>query len=267
MQSLPVLVIEHEEECPPGRLVTWAGQAHTDLDIRRCHAGDQVPTHLSEHSGYIVLGGAMSAHDDLHYPWLKDTKHLIVQAVAHAIPFLGICLGHQLAALALGGQVSAHPQGPRRGIHPIALTPAAADDPLSQTLHQGTQLLHWNKDTVTDAPEHTVVLAIDDTGQIQIARYRDTAWGVQGHPEADGSVVERWGRDEEQPPVEGLPTPEEVTRAAQHHDHELAADWAPFAARFFALTQDEHRPQRVVFPRTPSTPRRSPAGISRIARH
>ncbi|GAB78159.1 GMP synthase (glutamine-hydrolysing) [Austwickia chelonae] len=266
MQSLPVLVIEHEEECPPGRLITWAGEAHTDLDIRRCHAGDQVPTHLSEHSGYIVLGGAMSAHDDLHYPWLVGTKHLIAQAVAHAVPFLGICLGHQLAALALGGQVAPHPQGPRRGVRPVSLTAAAADDPLSQTLHRGTQLLHWNSDTVTDAPEHTVVLATDDTGHIQIARYRDTAWGVQGHPEADDTVVRRWGHDE-QPTAEGLPTPAEITREAHEHDRELAAHWAPFAARFFALTQDEHRSQRVVLPHPPSAPQHPPTGISRIARH
>ncbi len=104
MPNLPVLVVQHEEACPPGRLLRWAAEAGVSLDVRECHRGNALPASLRDHGGLIVLGGQRGVYDDVRHPWLVPAKSLVVQSVLHEVPFLGVSLGHQLAGLALGGR-------------------------------------------------------------------------------------------------------------------------------------------------------------------
>ncbi|MGH3509083.1 MAG: type 1 glutamine amidotransferase, partial [Nocardioidaceae bacterium] len=106
-----ILVIEHEEQCPPGWLGEWLVEAGASLDVRRAYAGQPLPNRLTHHDGLVVLGGSMGANDDAKHGWLTATKQLLRQAVADDVPTLGVCLGHQLLAAALGGTVGPNPNG------------------------------------------------------------------------------------------------------------------------------------------------------------
>ena len=89
-----VLVVQHQDDCPPALVGDWLTEAGADLDVRRPYAGDALPTDLTGHHAFVVLGGSMGAHDDDAHPWLSATKELIRDAVSRETPTLGICLGH-----------------------------------------------------------------------------------------------------------------------------------------------------------------------------
>ena len=93
MSTLPLLVVEHEAQCPPGWMGEWLREAGAEIDVRRPYAGDVLPGDLAGHSGMLVLGGEMGAYDDADHAWLADVKRLASAAVHDGTPVLGICLG------------------------------------------------------------------------------------------------------------------------------------------------------------------------------
>ena len=231
------LVVQHEEACPPGLMQDWADRSGVTLDVRACHRGDPLPVSLVEHSGVILLGGEMGAYDDARFPWLTAAKSLVIQSVIQSVPFLGLCLGHQLAAVALGGRVAANPHGPRRGIFEVGLLPAAAIDPVVSALPAEAPLLHWNNDIVSTVPGGATVRARDDQGHVQILQFAQHAWGIQGHPEVDDEIVARWGRSPSSTSPSEQDAPGETLAAVRARQDELRRTWWPVAERFFEATK------------------------------
>jgi len=199
VSTSPLLVVEHEKDCPPGWMGEWLEDAGVVLDVRRPYAGDALPEDLTGHAGLLVLGGDMGADDDATHPWLTRVKVLIRSAADTRVPTLGICLGHQLCAVALGGVVIPNPHGRQVGVLDVGWTEAAARDRLVAGLPRPAGGVQWNSDIVVDVPEGTVSLASTPTGELQAARFAPTVWGVQWHPEVGEEILELWaehGRDD-----------------------------------------------------------------------
>jgi GMP synthase (glutamine-hydrolysing) len=233
-----VLVVQHEDGAPAG----WFGErleaAGLRLDVRRPYAGDELAS--DSHAGLLVLGGAMDSWDDVATPWLPDVRRLVREAAASGLPVLGICLGHQLAALALGGEVARHPAGATVGVRPVGWGPEAAHDPLTASSFRASSVAHWNSDVVTRVPADAVVLACTADGGVQAARLAPTVWGVQCHPEVDAAIVRTWV-DEELPRVPDEPGRESLARLVgemEQREHELRAQWEPLADSFARLVRD-----------------------------
>ncbi len=230
-----VLVVEHEPGAPAGLLGTWLVEAGAELDVRRPHVGEPLPTDLAGHDALLVLGGSMGAHDDADHDWLTPTKDLLVGAARDGVPSLGICLGHQLAAVALGGRSDPDQVDRQLGLLDIGWTPEAADDVLlgglSGTARRG---LHWNGDLVSPAPPGTVVLARSEGGHLQAARFAPTVWGVQWHPEVDETIVATWAAEEPDPDV-ATRSRRLLAEVAAARD-ELERSWRPLAAALLDLT-------------------------------
>lgn len=188
-----VLVVQHEEDCPVGMIEPWLLRAGLLVDVLPAHEGRAVPVSLGDHVGLIVLGGQMGAEDDAEHRWLLPTKALLTATVAAGLPFLGVCLGHQLAAVALGGQVRRNPGGPTHRLMAFRPTEAGRADELTLALAAGSAVLHWNGDVVTELPVGAEALAVAPDGTVQAARFGRRAWGVQFHPEVDTGIVSRWG--------------------------------------------------------------------------
>lgn len=123
----------------------------------------------------VVLGGSMSCQDDAEAPWLAPTRQLISRTVRAGTPFLGICLGHQLATVALGGQVCTSDHF-CLGAAEMHLTPEGKKDPLL-SVYDGHRGIHFNNDVAVVLPEDAVLLARDPTGQIEAVRFAERAWG------------------------------------------------------------------------------------------
>ena len=94
----------------------WLHEEGCAVDVRRPYRGDELPERLDDHRSMVVLGGSMDAYSDERNPWLPQVKHLVRVAAESRVPTLGICLGHQLAAVALGGAVQANPRGQQIGV-------------------------------------------------------------------------------------------------------------------------------------------------------
>lgn len=171
----------------PGHIGWWALQNGIKLARTQLHQAKGLPD-LDDVDGLVVLGGPMSVHDEDAHPWLADEKALISEAIEAGIPTLGVCLGAQLIAEVLGGEVIPADQA-EIGWAPIQTTDAAADHPLSQQLVDGQEVLHWHAETV-ELPPEAVHLATSQACEHQAFAYEDHVLGLQFHLEMDQADVQ-----------------------------------------------------------------------------
>lgn len=202
-------VVQHEDACPLGLFEGWLREAGTDLTVARPYRDEPLPS-LAGVDGLIVLGGSMSATDDVRAPWLPAVRDLLAAAVDASRPTLGICLGHQLLAVVCGGEVAPNPAGKQMGALPIGLLPAAGADRLLGPLTgpEPAVSIQWNDDVVVRLPPRAELLAATPEGVPQALRVGDAAWGVQFHPEVDAAIVTAWAEEH------GPPTPAQVRALA-----------------------------------------------------
>jgi GMP synthase (glutamine-hydrolysing) len=224
-----ILVVQHEDDDPIHLMGGWLGDV--DLDIRRPFLGEQVPGSLDPYDAMVVMGGAMGANDDATSPWLTQVKELIRGAAAGGLPTLGICLGHQLAAVALGGEVRRNPAGRQFGLTDVGWEPDAHLDELFSTVATPRRGTHWNDDIVTRLPDGARLMARATTGEVQAARHAPTVWGVQWHPEVDEALFRGWLAGGDADPVLAESTLAALAAAAD----ELERAWRPLAVRFVDL--------------------------------
>lgn len=233
-----VLVVEHEADCPPALLGDWLAEAGATLHVWRPYQGEPLPD-LAAYDALLVLGGSMGAGDDDRHRWLGPTRDLVRQAADQGLPTLGTCLGHQLAAVALGGRVgrSARAEG-HVGLFAVGWQPDAAADPLLGPLGGAQRAVHWNYDLVTALPDGARVLARTPEGDVQAARLAPTVWGVQWHPEVDDRVLARWvDSDREEQERTGGPAADRTALLAEVATarSELTASWRPLARALVEL--------------------------------
>ena len=159
------------------RYVNFSRLTDTCPDVRRYH-------------GLVVLGGPMSANEFDRYPHLTAEIDAIRQAVDAGIPVLGICLGAQLIATALGGRIR---QNPVKEIGWFKVTPTAAggEDALFSNFNGDEMIFQWHGDTF-DLPEGACELARSATGAPQAFRYGTNVYALQFHLEVDAAMIERW---------------------------------------------------------------------------
>lgn len=239
MRAPRVLVVEHEEGAPVGWLGEWLLDEGLELDVRRPYAesGPDLPTDLGEHDALLVLGGGMDAWDDAAHPWLAPTRDLVRQAAASDVPTLGLCLGHQLAVLALDGEVGRNPAGATIAVMPVGWLDDAAADPLLGAVAGATRASHWNVDVATRLPGGSHVLARTPDDAPQAARLADTVWGVQCHPEASPDILARWAEDDGEPHrAAGVDVDGFLADAAESADT-LRESWRPLGRAFAELVR------------------------------
>ncbi|MFX0538322.1 type 1 glutamine amidotransferase [Ornithinimicrobium sp. Y1847] len=226
-----VLVVQPEGVCPVGMVGLWLAEAGVDCDVLAAEKGRALPAVLGDAAGLIVMGGRMGADDDVDHRWMVPTKALIIGTVAARAPFLGICLGHQLAASALGGEVRRNEHGPTVGLVPWSPSEEGRADELTEALAPGTPMFHHNNDVVTRLPARAVALAHTPDGHVQAARYGPRAWGVQFHPEVTPDVASGWGQGPED--TQSL----QAATALREREAELHRGWEPLARRFARIVR------------------------------
>ncbi len=182
-----VLFIQHGEQDHPGLFATVLRERGFALDIVQAGTGEAVPTDLNPWSGIAVGGGGMSAYETERYPFLRDEEVLIRSARAAGKPLLGMCLGAQLMAGALGGKVFPN-RAKEIGFYDIRFTPAAEDDPLWAGHTAPFQPVQWHGDTFS-LPPGAVLLASSDLTENQLFRLDEWSYGLQFHLEIDVPVL------------------------------------------------------------------------------
>ena len=138
----------------------------------------------------VVLGGPIGVYEEDDYPFLTEELRLVEDRLTAGRPTLGLCLGAQVLARALGARV--YPGGTKEiGWGPIALTEAGRGSPLRHLDPVETDVLHWHGDTF-DLPDDAMRLASTDLYENQAFRWGTAALALQFHPEVTADRLERW---------------------------------------------------------------------------
>lgn len=186
---MQVLVLQHIACEPPGVYEDVLRERGAHIHRVELDEGEPLPDWRG-FDAVIAMGGPMSVNDDDRLPWLRDEKALISAAVRADVPFFGACLGAQLLAASLGGQVFAGPK-PEVGILPVFLASAASTDPLFAGLPGEMLTFQWHGDTFT-LPAGSVLLAGSKAYPHQAFRWGKYAYGLQFHLEVSHEMAEEW---------------------------------------------------------------------------
>lgn len=192
-----ILVIQQAEHEDPGAFAETAGRLDVGLRVVRVWLGEPVPRNPGAHPAVLIMGGAMNVGEVERYPFLADEMKLVRQCVARRKPLLGICLGSQLIAAALGARVYAGPVK-EIGWHALTLTPEAQRDPLFEGFPSEQTVFQWHGQTF-DLPAGAMRLAGSAAFHNQAYRLGECAWGIQYHLETTAAHVRDWiehGTDE-----------------------------------------------------------------------
>jgi len=144
----------------------------------------------TEYDAILAMGGLQHVGEDEKYPYLVDVESMILKAVKQDIPYLGICLGGQLLAHALGAPVKKHSITPL-GFFEVYRTAMGKDDPLFHGLPESMQVFHWHEDTF-DIPQEAVQLACNAQTENQAFRFGHHAYGTQYHIEIIPEMIDLW---------------------------------------------------------------------------
>jgi GMP synthase (glutamine-hydrolysing) len=181
----PILIILHQEHSTPGRVGRAVAELGFELDVRRPRFGDPLPPTLRDHEGAIIFGGPMSANDGDDF--IRREIDWISVPLKEDKPFLGICLGAQMCARALGGRVFPHPAGQAEiGYYPIRPTPAG----LAVVDSWPDQVYEWHREGF-DLPDGAELLAEGDMFEVQAFRYQ-RSYALQFHPDVTHAMIHRW---------------------------------------------------------------------------
>lgn len=154
------------------------------------YEGDGFPRDTSDLEGLVLMGGPMSVNEVTEYPFLVPEIQLIEKVLSEGKPVLGVCLGSQLIAKALGAKVYKHTVR-EVGWHPIHLTKQGAADPCFQKIKTNTPVFHWHGETF-DLPKDAVHLAASARCENQAFRWGKNTYGLQFHVEVTPSIVREW---------------------------------------------------------------------------
>lgn len=184
------LVFQHVACEHPGIFRDFMRADGIAWDAVELDEGEAIPS-LDGYDALLVMGGPMDVWQEAEHPWLAAEKQAIREAVVERrLPYLGLCLGHQLLGAALGGEV-----GPGRrevGVLEVELTEEGRRDPLLAGLPPTLKALQWHSAEVKTLPQGAVLLASSPLCDIQALRY-ERAWGLQFHVEMTDTTVAEWG--------------------------------------------------------------------------
>lgn len=183
-----VIVLQHAGCEAPGLIAGAVESKGFEIKTVRGFDGEAVPVEMGAAAGLVIMGGPMGVRETDRFPFLRRELALIESALRNERPVLGVCLGSQLLASALGAGVKRGAQK-EIGWHNVRLTEEAAIDPLMRDLKMEFKAWHWHGD-VYDLPPGCVRLASSSLTSTQAIRYRSAAYGFLFHMEITRDILD-----------------------------------------------------------------------------
>lgn len=185
----PVLLVRNDRYESFGLAAPTLAWEQLDVVTADVTAGVPLPP-VRGLAGVVMFGGTTNVDDTDAHPHLATVREYTRDALEAGVPYLGICLGSQILARALGRKVVKSPVK-ECGFEPIRPTAEGKEDPLLSQYTDGDLVLQWHEDTY-ELPEDAVLLATSDAVAVQAYRVGDRAWGIQFHQEVDAWEFGMW---------------------------------------------------------------------------
>ena len=205
----------------------------------------------SAFDGLVVFGGPQGAYEQAKYPYLTKEIQLLREAVKAEQPILGICLGAQLLAAALGAKVSPNAQK-EIGWHPVMRESGADTDPMWDAFGQTETVFQWHGDTFA-LPKGATQLASSPLCEQQAFRFGRAAYGLQFHVEVTDAIVRAWlttpVNKAELAKLKGQVDPLTIRRQSPQHAGRMAELAQHMTTRFYQLMGDKPNARKVQSPR------------------
>jgi len=210
-----VWTIQHIECETPGTIADALKAAAISLQTVNAYKGEPIPKEMGAAAGLVIMGGPMGVYEEDRYPFLCEEIRLIEQAVKEDKAVLGVCLGSQLLAKALGARVT---KGKRKeiGWNPVSLTEGATKDRLWTGVEPSFTAYHWHGD-VFDLPRGAEPLASSALTSCQAFRYGDRAYGFLFHMEVTEKIIAQMVRTFSQELKEERLDGQGIVRAAKDY--------------------------------------------------
>ena len=194
---------------------------------------------LEAFQGLVIMGGPQSVCEQATYPYLTKELQLLRDILTRHLPILGVCLGAQLLAAALGATVTKNPDK-EIGWYPLMREPDADGDALFEPFGQTETVFQWHGDTFA-LPKGAVRLASSPLCHEQAFRYRDHVWGLQFHVEVTEAMIRAWMQTPvnkaELASLKGVIDPMAIRRQSPQHVERLKELANHVAATFARITQ------------------------------
>ena len=232
----PVLVIQHARVEQPGIIGDALASAGYPVQPILPFDGQTIPQDTDEVQGLVIMGGPMGVYERDRYPYLQHELQLIEKVLEARKPILGICLGSQLLAAALGGEVRRGGQK-ELGWHRVSLSNESKLDRLLAGIARAFVALHWHGDVFALA-RGAINLASSDLTACQSFRYSENAYGFLFHMETTAEIlrglVTTFEHELRQEGIDGS----QVIRAATEYLPKLQQTGRTVFARWAALLGD-----------------------------
>jgi len=207
-----ILVFQHIKREHPSLIAEYAAERGIELQVIALWEGKSIPD-LSAYDALLVLGGPMGAYEE--FPSKDAEVAAINDALQRKMPILGICLGSQLLAYALGARVYPFEQNGKKckeiGYYDVSLTDEGKKSPLFAGFPGEFRILQWHGDTF-ELPSGATLLATAPQCPNQAFSY-GTAYGLQFHMEATPGIVSEWIADDATWTHEGFAMDDEKVKA------------------------------------------------------
>ena len=188
---MKLLVLQHADVEHPGIFREFLAEDGHTYDAVELDEGEALPE-LDGYDGLWVMGGPMDVWQAETHPWLVAEKALIREAVeGRGLPFLGLCLGHQLLAVALGGACGPS-KVPEIGVMDVQLTEDGASGVFFDGVPEIFPALQWHSAEVTKLPVGAQVLATSPACAVQAMKWGPRAYSAQFHVEVEADTVANW---------------------------------------------------------------------------
>jgi len=182
---MKIFIFKHIHDEPAGHAEQWAIERGYDFSYHYWD-NNNVLTELPEFELLIIMGGLMGAYEEEIHSWLVIEKQLIREAIASGKKVLGICLGAQLIASALGARVYKNDHA-EIGFHPVK--PVLQNHSVIAEIGEVPGFFQWHGDTF-DLPEGACLIATSDQVKNQAFSYGNNVTALQFHPEMDTKIIE-----------------------------------------------------------------------------